>query len=167
MYCFIILKTEKSTKYRNLTLEDKSWFFHEFSYRGNLRDAPFENYIHKLKFPKIVIYRGYNTKYFHGEKSWFATGASNVNSRRVFNCIVVIYNANFKKSFVFFEFFFKFKRIHFNLTFLKSGTKTFQFSKKIYRISSISKIYCIPWSKSKKLYFSPVKNFLYPFSPRG
>ena len=37
-----------------------------------------------IKFPKITTYRGYNTKYLHGEKSWFVTltpGASNVNLR--------------------------------------------------------------------------------------
>ena len=47
-----------------------------------IRDV-LENYIHKLKFPKITTYKGYiNTKYLHREKSWFVIltpGASNVN----------------------------------------------------------------------------------------
>ena len=42
---------------------------HDFSYGGNMRDVPPENYIHKLKFPKITTYRGYITKYLHVEKS--------------------------------------------------------------------------------------------------
>ena len=43
---------------------------HDFSHGGNMRDLPFENYIHKLKFPTITTYiRGYNTKYLHGENS--------------------------------------------------------------------------------------------------
>ena len=42
---------------------------HNFSHGGNIRDLPLENYIHKLKFPKITTYRGYNIKYLHGEKS--------------------------------------------------------------------------------------------------
>ena len=42
---------------------------HGFSHGANMRDVPLENYIHKLKFTKITTYRGYNTKYLHGEKS--------------------------------------------------------------------------------------------------
>ena len=53
--------------YRKFTL-DAPWVKvtnHDSSHRGNIRDVTLENYIRKLKFPKITTYKGYNTKYLH------------------------------------------------------------------------------------------------------
>ena len=61
----------KLCAYRKFTLDalGVKMTNYDFSHGGNMRDVPFENYIHKLKFPIMTTNKGYNTKYIHGEKS--------------------------------------------------------------------------------------------------
>ena len=62
---------QKTLPYRKFKLDDPGVKMTnlDFSHRGNIRDVLLENYIQKLKFPKITAYSGYNTKYLHGGKS--------------------------------------------------------------------------------------------------
>ena len=51
--------------YRKFTLDAPGFKVtnHDFSHLVTIRDFLLENYIYKLKFPKITTYRVYNTKY--------------------------------------------------------------------------------------------------------